>query len=654
MSGLFENRTNFMQKNERKYGKILLVNLFLLTSVMLFFVNRLWTIIFVIFVVFNCILYSILNETTNVEETPDSLNSKEVKNGIKILKIAVTGMSMLSWLTTAGGLKEFVFREADWQAYIASFAIQAILIVLSLAYCQLYGWLKSATLFSKRFGKIIIYVITGLLTVSMLCSSSFSYVYIVEGIYSDCRAKDENIILEQFLMEQSTLLQSENEKWGESYKDNLLKAVTAVDTLLSEQQNVEVNEKASDVCEYIKKVNLTKYSQKIAEEDRFNEIKMEQIYAENRNQKRTEVEGVLLSFQSWYGTYDTCLEEYGKKYDLLNDFVTSEEDNSKLINAMKSIDWEMGENQLGAMSDKLVSLGSEVSVYEGYMYNKEISGYKAALVNVIGSLKQEVDTLKTVYTEVKKLMNSYEITTDNDVEHNKDLSKVVGIIIEKDVSKSDVDEVLTSIRDNVNLLKMNDEGEQELDTKSLNALSDLLTYFEKYKEYLELNEDLETFLKENLGTTYIINEQLDNVEDELNGIIYLTEEEWRNVRKKDLAEFIRLLKLLPEKESFTEGNVVLNDEIIREISDKVDDEMTDDTEVFDRNQVLERAYTLNRDLLENITSFEKAVNYFKYDFNMMAYFAAFLALFFDLGSFGAGCLFFALQSYKKKSNKANN
>lgn len=60
-----------------------------------------------------------------------------------------------------------------------------------------------------------------------------------------------------------------------------------------------------------------------------------------------------------------------------------------------------------------------------------------------------------------------------------------------------------------------------------------------------------------------------------------------------------------------------------------------------------------RDLLGNLTNFEKAFNYFKYKFPVMAYFSAFIAVFFDLGSFFTGCFLYATEYFdiKEKSKK---
>ena len=72
---------------------------------------------------------------------------------------------------------------------------------------------------------------------------------------------------------------------------------------------------------------------------------------------------------------------------------------------------------------------------------------------------------------------------------------------------------------------------------------------------------------------------------------------------------------------------------------------------YDQQAVLEEAYTLNRDLLEDISGFEKAINYFKYDFKLMAVLSAIMALFMDGASFLAGGFMFGAGFFKNAKNK---
>ena len=69
------------------------------------------------------------------------------------------------------------------------------------------------------------------------------------------------------------------------------------------------------------------------------------------------------------------------------------------------------------------------------------------------------------------------------------------------------------------------------------------------------------------------------------------------------------------------------------------------------NEVLERSTEVQRDLLGELTEFEKAFNYFKYRFPIMAFFSAFIAVFFDLGAFFTGCFLYATEYFNiKKEN----
>ena len=76
---------------------------------------------------------------------------------------------------------------------------------------------------------------------------------------------------------------------------------------------------------------------------------------------------------------------------------------------------------------------------------------------------------------------------------------------------------------------------------------------------------------------------------------------------------------------------------------------------YNTEDILGIVTVYQRDLLGNLTDFEKAVNYFKYKFPVMAYFSAFIAVFFDLGSLFTGCFLYATEYFdiKEKVKKVN-
>ncbi len=80
-------------------------------------------------------------------------------------------------------------------------------------------------------------------------------------------------------------------------------------------------------------------------------------------------------------------------------------------------------------------------------------------------------------------------------------------------------------------------------------------------------------------------------------------------------------------------------------------------EYRDADVILKEAEIIRRDLLGNLTAFEKSLNYFNYDFRKMAIFSAFVAVFLDLGAFLTGCFlysarFIQIEKKEKSSGEA--
>lgn len=89
----------------------------------------------------------------------------------KVCTRVLVGVALVSFFTTYHGLKEFVFNE-DWQALLISLAIQLIL----------FGLNSKLVYYCEKYNAIFIIVLWILM---LLASSIFSYVYIVNEIYTD-------------------------------------------------------------------------------------------------------------------------------------------------------------------------------------------------------------------------------------------------------------------------------------------------------------------------------------------------------------------------------------------------------------------------------------------------------------------------------------
>lgn len=667
------NMWQSFQGQFKKYGK--LIFRMLICNIILFVGIKLWNVslksaaLFAAFVLFNFVLYNILNATTSLGNLVSVINLKELENGIKILKISVASMAVLSWLTTAGGLQEFVFPRENLKALLASFAIQAILLVISLMYCQLYMWTKSTNWGSKRFGKIILYSVTALLVVSMIWSSLFSYVFLADGIYGERRCRDENIILEKFLVEQASYLKSENEIYGESYKRDLQSTLESVNKLLKNQQTKEEEKQKKTLVEYIRKTALpklqTEYDVECAPNatptnkisyiaKKFDDNSAEQIFIDNGRRKSTELEGTKAQFSVWYQNYDKYCQTYANELSSVFLLLSGELNDDTLISAVEARDWSDPFGELG-----INNTIDEIDKYQGYVYDKELAGYKGVLKSNLDSLNIKVNNLKQIYANINSKLENY-INISADMEKgNLKLSKVANIMLGNDISETDVNDFLEELQNNIDLT--NGDGSESLDVETINNLSNLMDCLGKYQKYLKLKDELDKFINEDLAKTYIITTSIPNdlqtLEDltDVDTIIYIDENQWRDIRKEDFAQFIQLLKMLQEDNQETTVvpiNATINSDGTTSNLKVADIAMVDTN--LAKEEILNTAYILNRDLLENITVLEKAINYFKYDFNSMAYVAAFLAVFFDLGSFLAGCLFYAMKSYKKTLQPGKN
>lgn len=123
------------------------------------------------------------------EKTTEQLS--EIK---KYLSLAATGLSLVSFYTTAQGLHDFVFHET-WQAFIISGAIQISLFIMNLKLAYFFetkGWISIALWF-----------------LTITASVTFSYVYIANEIYEDnLYYSDVHRIMDEEVMKMSLELET--------------------------------------------------------------------------------------------------------------------------------------------------------------------------------------------------------------------------------------------------------------------------------------------------------------------------------------------------------------------------------------------------------------------------------------------------------------
>lgn len=107
----------------------------------------------------------------------------EDKQGIKLIKMATFWLTVISCITTATGLSNFVFKGSQvWQAGLISFSIQTVLFILNLKLPEYFAKIKNSI--NSGVGKFFVLASFVMLFGVMLFSSSlFSIVYIFDASY---------------------------------------------------------------------------------------------------------------------------------------------------------------------------------------------------------------------------------------------------------------------------------------------------------------------------------------------------------------------------------------------------------------------------------------------------------------------------------------
>lgn len=148
------------------------------------------------------------------EKASGSKAASPQNGGVYILRIATVLLATVSWWSTAQGMKQFVF-EQEWQANIASLAIQGILLSLNFYLPQILG----------KFGKLGRAGFLLFTAVVLSCSSIFSYIYIANYVYTN--ANDANNInawdVDSQLLVQSTYREElyDANDYAEGYMESL-------------------------------------------------------------------------------------------------------------------------------------------------------------------------------------------------------------------------------------------------------------------------------------------------------------------------------------------------------------------------------------------------------------------------------------------------
>lgn len=592
--------------------------------------------------VLSCFLYGFLSKS-NQRNNP-GLSLFEHSNVAKLLRYATAVLSFVSLLTTANGLQGFVFSNSEaWLAYLASFAVQAILVSFSLTYCYIFNAIGEITTFSPR-GKVLMQgTLTVFLAMSFMISSSFSFSYIANNAYKKSWVSDSETMIERYLSQGISDLDTENTRIGDLVYNQI------------QHYNEMLDETVGD---YIISYNTTLVSTLDAFKfDDFNLVEdssehgygLTNAIVENWEKLypryAPDISGVVGQFDDSVKTLRSYDEEYNQIVRTFNFKETA------LANKWDLVDSGIEDiyKKLNSLYKKLESLQKSCDGLYVYIIDEDILPYKTSLIRAVDDFKNFVDEqiqrISDLKTAVNVTANDYLSADGKDSLPSliKTLQKKIYML--NDVYISDGTDALSddvrSILEGLSNIVVTYQDEDILSADVVANISKLETLVKEYQSYLELIKQIEQYTDENLAITYNIVDMAEGTDTVNSGsVINVTYEQWLSLRDQDFLQFFALLKRLPVDPG-------------QETQFHKQEETQSDESKYTTANVLYEANVFRRDLLGKITDFERAFNFFKYDFKIMALFSICIAVFFDLGAFLTGCFLYGIKQFERTSAPSN-
>jgi len=528
-----------------------------------------------------------------------------------LLRYATAILAFLSLMTTEKGMNSFVFSQS-WMAYLGSFAVQSILVSFSLLLCRFFVQITALNWpsYIKRIvnGSMIIFF-----CIALIVSSVFSFSYIANNAYKESWPSDSETIVQEFLLKETDEIKLENEKCGKIILNSINKnAHEDIEETVNKSKESKVQEWNKEITKLVNRFSKKKLKRGKVNMDKGGLLRRFPQYQEDINYLSKE--------------YKTYSKQYDQTVDLYNGII----DKIKKNNSTQLLeDTEQWIGEIDSASNILRDRRKSIYKVETYHLDKDFSAIQANYFDEAGALLRSLSEIKKRINEINKLCANIDKYKEEKSSDDLDdlLSKIYMLGVDNNVKVEDLVQT-------VNGLVLDASKDENYTSKEIEKIIVLKDELNLYKDYNELKDNLLSFTEEKVKKTYFIsdkkkgNNKKKNVdkEDEDSSISY---KKWKEIRKEDFKDFSTYVKDLPDMTIYSEK--VFKTE-------------------YNADSVLEKASLYERDLLGDLTDIEKAFNYFKYRFPMMAYFSAFIAVFFDLGSFFTGCFLYATEYFKKKSD----
>lgn len=435
----------------------------------------------------------------------------------------------------------------------------------------------------------------GFFCVALIVSSTFSFSYIANNAYSDTCLNDYEMTIHNFLLREALSLQTENNRRGEkilneinSMAENKLKSTI---TAIEDEKEKKLNQELESL---VQGISVEKITQEQIDIDKDAWIKAFPAYANDIEYLFGEYEGYIKP------EFESQIDVYNASVDKVVEWQAGNADASQIKDASE----KLIKNIQGAVL-KLESLSQNIDQWKTYGQDVDSGSYRSKLKQACNNLKIDCERLED---EIKKIeQKAMEIVQSTETGTYEELDDILSDIYLLGADEEIHTEDLIKKINNLTIEGSNNNALSSNEILNLVSLKDTLLL---YEDYLQLQTNLDMFIEEQKVIYQI---DIGNDEDK---------KAWMNSRNRDFNSFCIYINELPDMSVYM-----------------------DSYEATEFEDVLEKAFIMQRDLLGNLTDFEKAFNFFNYGFPMMAYFSAFVAVFFDLGAFFTGCFLYIAEYF---------
>ena len=588
----------------------------------------------------------------------DNTNKKKNRNQfIGTLKYGIAALSLVSFITTSNGLEKII-KGNKFLPFLISFGIQMIVLIVGT---QLVNIVKSIKTFkiSHRFWKGAIAVSVIIPYLSAVCFSSFfSYVSLANDAYENVKESDYNIKIENFFNEEITNVKNLNDAAGNITLKQIQNYVPEFKGVLDEFSTKYGGIIQSDKTRIQKNGLSSLNSSEIYNPETY-------IYSYGANTQQAErLNGYVTTFDTAANIYNNYYISYERQYENIQ----NSEDKELISSSAKNIS-EI-ERSISSIDNQINTLNS---------ISDPNSDFNNALRTPISRFISAFESLKISFADLKSFYDG--LSSKNVQNSNLNLDNIYNTIystinVDDDKVKSAIDDLTLTINAYITTYDTD-----EINDEILSNLSTCITYLGEFDKYKKLDQKINDFESDVLQKVYVIdlettteksNDEAESTEigetsnqkqtitdkqittdnvsttgesknNSHNALSKVNKDEWNEIRRENLGEFIDIIKSLPDFDiilNFYDETSQLNSyaEKLKENKDY-------------KTVTLEKAYRLNRQNLESISEIERAWNFLFSDFKYMAVYCGFIALFLDLSSLFVGIFIYFYEKSKIKKDR---